>query len=236
MTSRSAASAILGGVPVRRTTLLLTLMAVLGVATAALPEVRDLVGHAVDGDGEAVRAELDGLGAWAAVVLVGAILLHNVVPIPAELLTAAGGYALGIAVGLPVLAAAWLGSALVGYWLGMDAGRPLAQKMAGARRVDRLEQAIARGGVRALLLLRLVPLVPFTLASVVAGVARVPVGRFAWTSLVGFLPMTTLCVVLGARLQEPSLTDPLLWGPLAGLVLLVLVTPALSRRLGSAAA
>lgn len=214
-----------------RALVLVVVLVVLAVVAAAVPEVRALVASAWHGDSEAVRSELDDLGAWAAVVLVVFVVLHNIVPFPAELLLGAAGYALGVALGVPVMVVAWVLSALVGYALADALGRPVAVRLAGRRRVAQLERVIARGGIRTLLLLRLVPLLPYTAVSVVCGLARVPLARFAWTSAVGFLPMTVLCVVLGARLQEPSLTDPVLWGTLGGVVVLVLAAPRLARVL-----
>lgn len=210
---------------------LVGLLVLLGAVTAAIPDIRAVVASAWDRDSDAVRADLDALGAWAAVVLVLFVVLHNVVPVPAELLLGAAGYALGVAVGLPVMVLAWWLSAVVGYGLAEAAGRPLALRFVGVERVERLERLVARGGSRTLLLLRLIPLLPFTGVSVVCGLARVPLWQFSWTSVVGFLPMTALCVVLGARLQEPSLTDPVLWGTLGGVVLLVVAGPRLLRVL-----
>ena len=41
--------------------------------------------------------------------------------------------------------------------------------------------------------------------------ARVPLGRFVWTTVVGYLPLTAVFAYLGSRLEELSLDDPLLW-------------------------
>ena len=46
--------------------------------------------------------------------------------------------------------------------------------------------------------MRLVPIVPFSLFSYVAGAARVPFGRFMWTTAVGYIPITAVFVYLGS--------------------------------------
>ena len=56
--------------------------------------------------------------------------------------------------------------------------------------------------------MRLVPIVPFSLFSYAAGSARVPAGRFAWTTAVGYLPITAVFAYLGSRLEELSPDDP----------------------------
>ena len=80
-----------------------------------------------------------------------------------------------------------------------------------------------------LLGIRLVPVIPFSLFSMVAGAARVPIGRFLWTTVVGYLPITALFVYLGSRLEELSPTDPILWIGAALMIALLLLTRRLNR-------
>jgi uncharacterized membrane protein YdjX (TVP38/TMEM64 family) len=69
--------------------------------------------------------------------------------------------------------------------------------------------------------MRLIPILPFSIVSYAAGAARVPLGRFLWTTVVGYLPITALSVYFGTRLEGLSLTDPLVIG--SGLALLALL-------------
>jgi len=48
-----------------------------------------------------------------------------------------------------------------------------------------------------LLLARLVPFVPMSLVGYAAGAARVPLGRYTWTTVVGILPITAAATYLG---------------------------------------
>jgi uncharacterized membrane protein YdjX (TVP38/TMEM64 family) len=68
--------------------------------------------------------------------------------------------------------------------------------------------------------MRLIPIIPFSLFSYVAGSARVPVLTFTWTTAVGYIPITFLFVYLGTELEDLSPTDPVLW--IGGIVLIVL--------------
>ena len=77
--------------------------------------------------------------------------------------------------------------------------------------------------------MRLIPIVPFSLFSYVAGAARVPLARFVWTTAVGYIPITAVFVYLGSKLEELSPTDPLLWAGAAVLIALLIVTRRLSR-------
>ena len=82
--------------------------------------------------------------------------------------------------------------------------------------------------------MRLIPIVPFSLVSYAAGAARVPTWRFAWTTVVGYLPITALAVYFGTRLEGLSITDPLVLGSAAVLLALVFVGHRIARR-GAAA-
>ena len=92
---------------------------------------------------------------------------------------------------------------------------------------------VETGGVTLLLGMRLVPVIPFSLFSIVAGAARAPLPTFLWTTAVGYLPLTAVFVYLGSRLEELSPTDPMLWIGAAVLIGLLVVTrqlpPALAR-------
>jgi len=184
--------------------------------------VREAVGLALDGDLRGLRDTLrDGVAATA-LVLVALALVHVGIPYPAEIPTAVAGFALGFAAAFPLMLAAWLLSGLVAYAIARQAGRPLLLRVAGAQRTERAERFVNRGGVTGLLAVRLIPLVPFNLICFVCGATRVPLGRYVWTTVLGTAPLTALSVLLGARLQEPSLDDPLLWGVAGALVALLL--------------
>jgi len=206
-------------------------IAVAAVVVAAVHPLRDSVRLAVHGDVHGLRAELRDLGAAGAAVLVGLILLHAVVLFPAEIVNATAGLVYGFAVALPLVMAAWLVSGLLAYWLGVVAGRPLALRLAGEQRVAVAERVIERGGASALIVSRLVPFVPYSLVGYLAGAARVPIWRYAWTSFVGILPITVAATYLGHALDHLSASDPLLWAALAVIGLLMAATVRVAHRL-----
>jgi len=175
------------------------------------------------------------LGAGGVLVLVAVVLAHTVVPFPAEIPTVVAGYVYGFAIAVPLMAASFLASALAAYFLASWFGRPAARRVVGAHRLDRVERAVGRGRVRTLLVLRLIPFVPFSLMCFVCGLGRVPVPRYAWTTLAGMFPQLVLVTLLGSRLEHPRVTDPLLWGPAFAMIGLVVLGPALIRRFGSRA-
>jgi uncharacterized membrane protein YdjX (TVP38/TMEM64 family) len=183
-------------------------IAALAALVALVPPLRDGVASALSGDAGELRLELLELGPAGALVLVGLMLVHAVVPFPSELVNAAAGFVYGFWLGLPLVLAGWLLSALATYAIGRGAARPALHRLAGAERLAEGERVIERGGVTALLAARLIPIVPYSLVGYVAGTARVPLWRFAWTTVVGSVPLFAAVVYLGDRLDSLSPTDP----------------------------
>ncbi len=207
-------------------------IALLAALVLAIEPLREGVGDAVSGDTDALRRDLRGLEVTGALIVLGLGLVHVVVWYPAEILDLAVGYVYDFWVALPLVMAVWAMNAIVAYWIGRHVARPVLHRFINPERFDRLEHLAERGGVALLLSMRLVPVVPFSLFSYAAGAAHVPVPRFIWTTVVGYLPLTAVFVYLGSQLEELSLTDPILWLGAGVLIALVLLTARLRRLLG----
>jgi uncharacterized membrane protein YdjX (TVP38/TMEM64 family) len=192
--------------------------------------LREALGHALHGDVHGLQAQLKGLGAGGAGLVVSLILVHAVVLFPAEIVNATAGLVFGFWVALPLVMVAWALSGLLAYWLGYALGRPVAVRLAGERRVVTAERVIDRGGAPALLLSRLVPFVPYSLVGYIAGATRVPLWRYTWTSFAGILPITAAATYLGHALDNLSASDPLLWLAIGVLVILALLTTYAARH------
>jgi uncharacterized membrane protein YdjX (TVP38/TMEM64 family) len=203
-------------------------IAVAATIVAAIPDLRHAFSSAISGDTDAMRREVNDLGAWGVLVVLAMGLIHTVVWFPAEILDTVTGFVYGFLPGLAIVMATWMASAMVAYGIGAAAARPLLYRLAGRARFQRAEGMIHDGGITLLLMIRLIPIVPFSLFCIVCGAARVPLGRYAWTTLVGYLPITIVFVYLGSRLDSLSATDPRLI--LAAIALIAML--ALTRWLG----
>jgi uncharacterized membrane protein YdjX (TVP38/TMEM64 family) len=214
--------------------LLPVLITVIGVAlmigtVALIPPLREAAEHAISGDTEALRAELEG--AAGVITLMVLSILHAVIFYPAEILDAASGFVWGFWLGLLLVMIGWLLNAYVAWEIGRHGARPLLYRLVGRDRFLGLEAAIERGGVFLLMAVRLIPIVPFSLFTIVAGAAHVPLWRLMWTTAIAYLPITALFVYLGTQLEELSPTDPILIGGGVALVLVVYVAHKLRHRL-----
>ena len=203
---------------------------VMAAIVLAVPELRDAFEAAVRGDTAEVRADIKSLGVAGPLLILALALIHSVVFYPAEIVDAAAGFVYGFFGALALMMLGWLLSGLVCFAVGRSLARPLLDRWFGSERFERIEAAIERGGVTLLLAVRLLPIVPFSLVSYAAGAARVPVWRFAWTTLVGYLPITALSVYFGTRLEGLSLTDPLVLSSAAALLALLLIGHWVMRR------
>jgi uncharacterized membrane protein YdjX (TVP38/TMEM64 family) len=223
-----------GRPPLTRLALTLAGIALLAVLVLAIEPLRTGVGGAIRGDTGLLREELRDLGFGGVLITLALALVHAVLWYPAEILDAAVGYVYGFWLGLPLVMFGWLLNAMVSYWIGRHAARPALWKVVGHDRFERLEQVAETGGATLLLGIRLVPVVPFSLFSMVAGAAHVPVPRFLWTTIVGYTPITVLFVYLGSRLEELSPTDPVLWIGAAVMIGLLLLTRRVNRMIREA--
>jgi len=207
-------------------------IAVLAAFVLAVPDLRGAFEAAVSGDTAEVRGRVDSLGLAGPLLILALALIHAVVFYPAEIVDAAAGFAYGFFGALLLMMTGWLLSGLLCWGIGRSVARPLLDRWFGAERFERTEATIERGGATLLLAVRLLPIVPFSLVSYAAGAARVPAWRFAWTTVLGYLPITALAVYFGTRLEGLSLTDPLVLGSAAALLALLLGGHWAMRRVG----
>jgi len=167
--------------------------------------------------------------------------LATVLFVPGALLTLAGGAIYGLGWGsLYALLAATLG-ATSAFAIGRYLARgPICRRLRQHSQFQALDRAVARSGVKIVLLTRLSPLLPFNLLNYAYGVTSVSFFDYLLGSL-GMVPGTVMYVYLGALTgdiatlgSQADLPAPARWlhGGLHGLGLLatVFVTVWVARR------
>jgi uncharacterized membrane protein YdjX (TVP38/TMEM64 family) len=148
--------------------------------------------------------------------------------VPAAPLTVAAGVVFGPVVGvLTALVGATLG-ALGAFGLGRLVGRSAVEELAG-RRLAGVDAFLARRGFTAVLLLRLVPLLPFNVINLVSGVTGLRLREYALATAVGIVPGTVVYAALGGTIDDP--TSPAFLATLVAFVVLTLAAGLAARRL-----
>jgi uncharacterized membrane protein YdjX (TVP38/TMEM64 family) len=204
-------------------------IAAIGLAILMIDPLRDAVGEAISGDTGELRDELRDLTAGPLIVF-ALCLIHAFLWYPAEIVDTASGFVYGFWASVPLVMAGWMANALITWWLGRTLARPVLAKAIGEQRWSEAERMVANGGATLLLAARLIPIMPFSLTGYVAGAARVPLGRFMWTTLVGYAPITIFFIYVGSRLDSFSPTDPAILVGTAVLVGLLFLARRLRHR------
>jgi uncharacterized membrane protein YdjX (TVP38/TMEM64 family) len=176
-------------------------VALLAGLVFGIPELHEAALAAVHGETDKVRSEIASLGIAGPLLILALTLIHAVVFYPAEIVDAAAGLAYGFLPALLLVMTGWILSGLACFFVGRSVARPLLDRWFGSERFERIEARIERGGAKALIAARLIPIFPFSIVCYAAGAARVPVWRFTWTTAVGYLPITVIAVYFGTQLD-----------------------------------
>lgn len=175
-----------------------------------------------------LKASVESLGAWAFVGFVVAYALAVIALLPASALTIAAGLLFGAVIGsVLVVVAATLGAAGA-FLLARSSARPLAMRFAG-RYVDRLDDLVGDRTFSTVLLVRLLPIVPFSASNYALGLARFQFGRYVLATALGIVPGTVAYVSFGSSLGQVG--SPAFWISIVALTLLTLVTGLVARRI-----
>lgn len=165
-----------------------------------------------------------------------AYMVGSLLMVPVTLMIAATGVVFGVIPGAPYALCGSLLGALAGYGLGKYLGKDAVTQLAGPR-VSRLSQRIAKRGILAIMIVRLLPLAPFGVVNLIAGISPIRLRDYAIGTVLGLLPgvllTTTFAHHLLLAIRQPSQR---VLGILIIVILLlagfaVLVRKLVSRRL-----
>ncbi|MFK7943745.1 MAG: TVP38/TMEM64 family protein [Paracoccaceae bacterium] len=155
-------------------------------------------------------------------------------------LTLIGGFLFGTWLGAAlVIPAATFGAVLIFLAARTALGDALRQR--AGRWIEPMEQGFRKGEVSYLLIMRLVPAVPFFVANLAPAFFGARLWTYVWTTFAGIIPGTVVYISIGAGLGEqlargeaPDLGvifQPHVLGPLLGLAALAAL-PLILKKLG----
>ena len=164
----------------------------------------------------AMRSRVDAAGVWGPALFFALYTGLALIPCPKALLTAAGGALFGLWAGAGLALAAALVGAIISFGVGRLLGREAVDRLIRGR-LARVDALLADHGLSAVLIVRLVPLVPFTAINYASGLSGIRFRHYVLGSALGMVPGSLAYAALGAYGTNP-------WGlAAAGSALVVLV-------------
>jgi uncharacterized membrane protein YdjX (TVP38/TMEM64 family) len=166
----------------------------------------------------ALRELIEPIGAFGPFAFIAVLALRPLVLFPSWVLFMGGGMVFGVVPGIAYgLAGALLG-AVFGFALARYLGRRFVEWWIGPRLSSFVD---GRWGVRLVLVLSAVPLVPISLINFGAGLSPMRLAPFFTASAAGLLPRVAAYTTLGEALLSPH--SPVFWTSIAALVLLAAI-------------
>ena len=173
---------------------------------------------------EQVRQMILRFGGWSQAVYVLAFA-QPFIPLPGSLVAMAGGLAFGIWQGLVLSVAAGTVRAIGQFLMARALGREAVEHMLRGH-LAHWDRQVGRRAFRTVLLVRIVPSMPFDVQNLALGVSQVAFSPFLLATAIGLVPSLLLWVYLGHTLTNMSRVWHIV------LVLVVLVTFVVLRQRG----
>ncbi|XP_058208527.1 uncharacterized protein LOC131321662 [Rhododendron vialii] len=145
------------------------------------------------------------LGPWGPFMLAVAYIPLTILAVPASILTLGGGYLFGLPVGFVADSIGATLGAVAAFLIGKTIGRSfVTSKLKDYPQFRAVAIAIQRSGFKIVVLLRLVPLLPFNMLNYLLSVTPVPLGQYMLASWLGMMPITLALVYVGTTLKDLS--------------------------------
>lgn len=134
-------------------------------------------------------------------LVLAAYVIGCLLMVPVTLLIAATGIVFGVLPGAPYALAGTVCAAAAGYGLGAALGRKAARRLLGTR-LNRLSRRVARRGLLAMILIRLLPLAPFGVVNIACGASHIRLRDYLLGTLFGATPGILLTTAFAHNLIQ----------------------------------
>jgi len=127
----------------------------------------------------------------------------TVLAIPASILTLGGGYLFGLAVGFVTDSLGSTLGATAAFMVGRTVGRSyVTSKLKDYPQFQAIAIAVRKSGFKIVLLLRLVPLLPFNVLNYLLSVTPISTTSYIMASWFGMMPITLAFVYVGTTIKD----------------------------------
>lgn len=141
----------------------------------------------------------DSMGPWFPLAFFAAHVVITVFPFPRTAFTLAAGLLFGSVLGIAIAVVASTTAAVLALVLVRVAGWQLS-RFANHPAIQSVDATLRQRGWSAVLSLRLIPAVPFSVLNYAAGASAVPIVAYTIATMAGLIPGTAAVVVLGDAL------------------------------------
>lgn len=134
---------------------------------------------------------------WAAGLAgIGLLIADVIAPVPSSIIMLANGILFGPVGGTLLSILGGSGAAWAGYWIGAQ-GEHVGRRWLGNDALTRAGAFFRKHGMVAVIASRPIPILAEAV-SVIAGISRMPAGRFLFATLLGLLPTAVIYAIAGA--------------------------------------
>lgn len=180
-----------------------------------------------------LQQALQQTGGWAPVLYIGLFILLPTFFFPVAVLALAGGLLFGLWWGsVYTFIGAVLNCAmmfLLARYVGRSQVQRLVEQKLSPQWQRRLQMADGKEGFLLLIILRLIPAVPYNLINYTFGLTGISFSSYLLASAIGIIPGTFAFINIGDKTLEAG--SPSFWISIGLLVLLLVVTGLLGKKL-----
>ena len=87
--------------------------------------------------------------------------------------------------------------AIIAFYIAKIGGKPIIAKLIGEKWINRVDKWVEKNGVKAILLSRLIPVIPFDLISYISGVTSLDFKYYLLATIIGSFPRALMLAAVG---------------------------------------
>jgi len=153
-------------------------------------------------DPEQIQGWLNTYPQWAPLIAIGFAIFVSLTPLPMETIAIVNGMFFGPVLGSFYTLLGALIAAMIAFTIAKTIGYPFVRRILPDKAFHTMERIVDKEGAPTLVMIRMVPLIPFTVINYGAGVTSLHWFTFLWTSAIGMIPPTVMFVTMGDIMME----------------------------------
>lgn len=154
---------------------------------------------------ENLKAFINRFEPWAPLAYAALYVISAPVPFLAPVLSATGGLLFGLVWGTLLVLVIATFSAFVPFYMARRLGREWVESKLEGKKLDEIyQQSRGSGGFTFIMLMRLIPVLPWEVQNYVAGLTQVSPLTFIAGTMIGIIPGSFSLVFLGDTITDPT--------------------------------